>query len=163
MMGFFAALLIAQGALAPSVTVVDQLGRSKSAPSAKKPVLVIYEDQDGGKENQHAKQVIGRINSSAANQAKIDVLPVANLEKWDWWPARKYALADIRKKAAAQRTTIYLDWKGQVRKAWDLPKGHSSLILLGTDGKVRFSSEGELSAARLKELLALLASLGLAI
>ena len=50
-----------------------------------------------------------------------------------------------------------------MRKAWDLPKGHSSLILLGTDGKVRFSSEGELSAARLKELLALLASLGLAI
>ncbi|MFI5291062.1 MAG: hypothetical protein ACHQ17_15485, partial [Polyangia bacterium] len=82
MIGFFAALLIAQGALAPSVTVVDQLGRSKSAPSAQKPVLVIYEDQDGGKENQHAKQVIGRINSSAANQAKIDVLPVANLEKW---------------------------------------------------------------------------------
>lgn len=163
MIGLLTALLIAQGALAPTATVVDQHGAARAVPSASRPTLVIYEDQDGGKENQHAKAVIGRINTSLSNQAKLDVLPVADLEKWNWWPAKKYALADVQKTAAKNRTTVYIDWTGGLRKAWSLPKGHSCFVLIGPDGKVRFASQGELSEVRLRELVALLAALGLTV
>jgi Bacterial protein of unknown function (YtfJ_HI0045) len=121
---------------------------------------VIYEDQEGGKTNLHAKEVIGKINSSTANQAKVDVYPVADLEKWNWWPAKGHALKDIQKTAAAKKTTIYLDWAGAVRKAWNLAKHRNSLILVGTDGTVLFSSEGDLSEARLQELIAKLVAFG---
>jgi hypothetical protein len=154
-----ALLLIAQSAVAPPVRVEDQNGNVKSIPGDK-PMLVIYEDQDGGKTNLHAKDVIGRINTNTANQAKVDVLPVADLEKWNWWPAKSHALKDIQKTAVEKRTTIYLDWTGAVRKAWNLAKKRSSLVLVGTDGKVLFASEGDISEARLQELIARLVGFG---
>jgi hypothetical protein len=154
-----ALLLIAHGAVAAPVRVEDQNGNARNVPGAR-PVLVIYEDQEGGKTNLHAKEVIGKINSSTANQAKVDVYPVADLEKWNWWPAKGHALKDIQKTAAAKKTTIYLDWTGAVRKAWNLAKHRNSLILVGTDGRVLFSSEGDLSEARLQELIAKLVGFG---
>lgn len=152
--------LITRGAVAPTVTVADSAGRTHRFPDAAKPMLVIYEDQDGGKDNRRAKEILGRINASADNRAKVEAIAVADLEKWNWWPAKKYALDDIRKAEAAKATTILLDWKGEVRKAWGLPKGKNSLILVAPDGKVLWASEGTLSDARIEELLALLRSLG---
>lgn len=157
----FVIALVARGAVAPSVTVADSAGRPHRFPDAAKPMLVIYEDQDGGKDNRHAKEVLGRVNASAENRAKVEAIAVADLEKWNWWPARKYALDDIRKAESAKATTILLDWKGEIRKAWGLPKGKNSLILVAPDGKVLWSSEGTISDAQIEELLALLRSLGL--
>jgi predicted transcriptional regulator len=153
--------LVARGAVAPPVTVADSTGRPRRFPDATKPMLVIYEDQDGGKDNRRAKEILGRVNASAENRAKVEAVAVADLEKWDWWPARKYALDDIRKTEAQKATTILLDWKGEIRKAWGLPKGKNSLILVAPDGKVLWSSQGTLSEAQIEELLALLRSLGL--
>jgi hypothetical protein len=154
------ALLV--GALASPVSVVDQDGNPRNVPSAK-PTLLIYEDQDGGKQSQHCKDVVGKINTSVENQRKVDVFPVADLEKWNWWPAKKYALADIQKTAKEKRTTIYLDWTGAVRKAWGLAKKKNNLILvapLSDGGKVLFASEGECTDAQLAELVAKLTSFG---
>lgn len=154
------ALLV--GAVVSPVSVIDQDGHGKAIPSGK-PMLLIYEDQDGGKQSQHCKEVLGKINSSVENQQKVDVLAVADLEKWNWWPAKKYALADIQKTAREKKTTIYLDWTGAVRKAWGLAAKKNNLILVGaaTDGgRVLFASEGECSDAQLKELVGKLVSFG---
>ena len=160
MSSFLAALLIAQGVVTLPVRVEDQDGNVKAIPGPK-PVLVIYEDQEGGKENLHAKDVIGRLNTPPANRAFVDVLPVADLEKWNWWPARKHALAEIQKTARDKRTTIFIDWSGAGRRAWGLAKKRSALVLVGTDGRVLFSSEGELPPARLEALVALLRGFGM--
>jgi hypothetical protein len=152
-------LLIAEGVVAAPIRIDDQNGHARSVPGAK-PTLVIYEDQDGGKENTHAKDVLGKINTKLENQARVDVLAVADLEKWNWWPAKKYALADIQKTAKEKRTTVYLDWTGAVRKAWGLQPRHSYLILVAPDGRVLFSSQGDLSPARLSELIARLQTFG---
>lgn len=157
----FVIALVARGSVAPTVTVADSAGRPHRFPDAQKPMLVIYEDQDGGKDNKRAKELLGRINASVENRAKVEAIAVADLEKWNWWPARKYALDDIRKAEAQRSTTILLDWKGEVRKAWGLAKGKNSLILVATDGKVLWSSEGTLSEAQTTELVTLLRSLGL--
>jgi hypothetical protein len=154
-----ALLMIAEGAIAPAVKLEDQSGNPRDVPGPR-PTLLIYEDQDGGKENKHAKDVLGQLNAKKENQARVDVLPVADLEKWNWWPAKKYALADIQKTATAKKTTIYIDWKGQVRKSWNLSKGKNHLVLVGTDGKVLFISQGDCSEAQLQDLLAKLATFG---
>jgi hypothetical protein len=152
-------LLLAEGATVPSVELEDHQGHVRAVPGPR-PTLLIYEDQDGGKQSLHAKEVLGQLNSTKENQAKVDVLPVADVEKWNWWPAKKYAIADVRKQAAEKRTTIYLDWTGQVRKRWGLAKGKNHLILVGADGKLLFASEGDCSQAALDRLLGKLGELG---
>ena len=150
---------LAVGAMVSAVSVVDQDGNPRNVPSAK-PTLLIYEDQDGGKQSQHCKDVIGKINTPKENQEKVDVVAIADLEKYNWWPAKKYALADIQKMAKDKKTTIYLDWTGSIRKAWGLQKAKNNLILVGTDGKVLYASEGECSESQLKELIAKMVSFG---
>jgi len=151
--------MVATGESARAVQFTDQDGHVRAVPSAK-PTLVIYDDDDGRKTNHPAKDLLGKLNSSLANQALVDVFPVADLAKWDWWPAKKYALTDIQKIAHEKKTTIYLDWKGTVRKAWGLAKGKSNLVLVGTDGKVLFSSQGECNQAQIDQLVGILQKLG---
>ncbi len=152
--------LLAVGALAPRVYVPDHRNDLRSFPDEKQALLVIYEDQDGGKQNKPIKEILGKLNSDPKNRAKVDVVAVADLEKWSWWPARKYALADVQKAATEKKTTIYLDWKGELRRTWGLSKGKSNLVLVGTDGIVRFASEGPITDEQQKALLAELARMG---
>jgi predicted transcriptional regulator len=152
--------LVAVGAVAPRVYVPDHTNELRTFPDQKQALLVIYEDQDGGKQNKVVKELLGKINSDPKNRAKVDVVAVADLEKWSWWPARKYALADVQKAANEKKTTIYLDWKGELRRVWGLSKGKNNLVLVGTDGVVRFSSEGPIGEEQQKQLLAEMVKLG---
>jgi len=153
--------LIVRGAIAPPVVLHDTAGRIRQVPDQKIPILVIYEDQDGGKDNRAAKDFLGRVNSTADNRARCEAIAVADVEKYDWWPAKKYVLADIQKSEAQKKTTIYIDWKGAVRKAWGLGKGKNNLVLVAPDGKVLWSSTGTLTSAQLEELSGILRDLGL--
>jgi hypothetical protein len=147
------------GQVAPAVSFTDQSGNVRKVPAAK-PVLVIYDDDEGRKTNHKAKDLLGKLNSSLENQALVDVFPVADLAKWDWFPAKNFALKEIRQTAKDKKTTIYLDWKGEVRKAWGLAKGKSNLVLVGTDGKVLFQSQGECTQQQIDELVGILVKLG---
>ena len=152
--------LLAVGSAAPAVHLQDQAGNARPVPDPNQALLVIYEDQDGGKQNHHAKELIGQLNAKPENRAKVDAIAVADLEKWNWWPAKKYALADVQKAAAEKKTTIYIDWTGEVRKRWGLSKGKNHLLLIASNAQVLFSSAGELTPAQLHTLLTLLATLG---
>jgi hypothetical protein len=155
----YCALLLAAGATVAPVRVEDQDAHARSIPSGK-PTLVIYEDQDARAQSRHAKDVIGRVNTLVENQARVDVLPIADLEKWNWWPAKKYALADIRKKAKETRSTIYLDWTGALRKSWGLERKQSHLVLVDGSGRVLWAHAGECGDDCLRELIGKLAALG---
>jgi predicted transcriptional regulator len=151
--------LLARGSIGPSVTIESSAGKSRSLPEGK-PILVIYEDQDGGKDNVAVKEMLGRINASPENRAHCESIAVADVEKWNWWPAKKYALDDIRKAEKAKSTVVWLDWKGSVRKAWGLARGKNNLVLIAPDGKILWSSSGTLQPADRDALLDVLRSLG---
>ena len=159
MIALFYALL-AVGSVAPRVQIPDQNGVLRAFPEEKQPILLIIEDQEGGKQNRPLKERLGRINSDPANRAKCDVIAIADLSRWDWWPARKYALADVQKTATEKKTTIYLDWKGELKRAWGVQKGKNHLLLLMPDGKVRFAAEGPVSGADEQNLINILVELG---
>jgi hypothetical protein len=152
--------LIAAGAVAPRVELVDQAGGRRVFPDPKQALLVIYEDQEGGKQNLDEKQLLSRLNADPENRKKVDVVGIADVEKWDFWPARKYVLADIQKQAAIGKTTIYIDWKGALRRAWGLARHQSNLVLVLPDGTVRFSHSGPLTPAAWQTLQALLTEMG---
>lgn len=140
--------------------VSDTSGTVHTLPERNHPLLLIYEDQEGGKQNEKAKQVLGAFNRKDENRKHLTVQPVADLEKWNWWPARKYALADIQKIAAKKQSTIYIDWTGAMRRAWGLEKGKSNMVLFDGSGKVLFASVGPIDDVRLEALVKLLHDLG---
>jgi hypothetical protein len=148
------------GSDTPAVTVEDTAGRPHPLPDHQLPILVIYEDRDAGQQNPRARQAVGRLSDRVENQSRFLVMAVADLEKWNWWPARHYALADLRAIARRENTPLYCDWKGAVRRAWGLSRGQSGFILVDTAGKVRFAGEGPLSEGQIAELVAELGRLG---
>ena len=125
-----------------------------------RPLLVMYEDKDAQTQNDKARKVLGRITDRAENRARFEFVAVADVAAWNWWPAKKYVLADLQKIAARENTTLFADWTGAVRKAWGLKAHVSTLVLTAPDGKVLFSGEGTLSDAQIATLVGELAKLG---
>ena len=148
------------GSAAPRVEVENvAAGKMRPLPDGR-PVLVMYEDKDAQAQNAQARQVLGRINDRAENRARFEFVAVADVASWNWWPAKKYVLADLKRVAIRENTTLFADWTGAVRKAWGLKAHRSTLVLAGSDGKVRFAGEGTLSDAQIATLVGELKALG---
>ena len=79
---------------------------------------------------------------------------------WNWWPAKRYVLADLKQIARRENTTLFADWTAALRNAWHLQPHQSVLILSSANGTVLFASSGPLDAAQLAALVAHLKSLG---
>jgi uncharacterized YtfJ-like protein len=148
------------GAPLPPVAVDDvAAGRKRPLPDAH-PVLVMYEDRDAQKQNERARQALGRITDRAENRARFEFVAVADVAAWNWWPAKRYVLADLKQIAQHQNTRLFADWTAALRKAWMLTAHKSVLVLAAADGEVLFASEGTINEAQLATLVALLKALG---
>jgi hypothetical protein len=148
------------GGIAPRVEVENVAARAMRPVPDAHPVLVMYEDKDAQKQNERARNVLGHINDRAENRARFEFAAVADVAAWNWWPAKKYVLSDLRDIAKRENTTLFADWTGAVRKAWGLKPHTSTLVLTGADGRVLFAGEGTLTDAELAALVAELKKLG---
>lgn len=153
----------AVGDLLPEVTVEGTDGSQRRLPELRVPSVVIYEDSDAGKQNVRAAALIDATTNLPANKDHVEAIAVADLERWNFWPARKFALAEVKRVAARLHTTLYIDLKADLRRAWKLTKKRSAIVLLGTDGRVRFSAEGPLTDALLDDLKRAFAQLGVVV
>lgn len=150
----------AVGELLPEVAVEGTDGLQRRLPEHRLATVVIYEDSDAGKQNVRAAALIDATTNLPANKDLVEAIAVADLEKWNFWPARKFALAEVKRVAARLHTTLYVDLKADLRRAWGLTKKRSGIVLVGSDGRVRFAAEGPLSDSQLDELKRALAQLG---
>ncbi|MDY2948101.1 YtfJ family protein [Mannheimia varigena] len=57
------------------------------------------------------------------------------------------------------RSQVVLDQQGNVRKAWNLKEKESFIAVLDKSGKVRFATEGALSAKQIEEVINLVKTL----
>jgi hypothetical protein len=152
--------LPAVGGPLPRVEVEDvAAGVKRPLPDAH-PVLVMYEDKDAQKQNERARQVLGKITDRPENRARFEFVAVADVDAWNWWPAKKYVLADLKKIALKENTRLFADWTGAVKKAWGFKPHKSVLLLAASDGTVKFAAEGALTEAQLQALVAELKALG---
>jgi hypothetical protein len=151
------------GASLPRVEVDDvAAARKRPLPDAH-PVLVMYEDRDAQKQNERARQVLGRITDRVENRARFEFVAVADVASWNWWPAKRYVLADLKQIAQRENTRLFADWTAALRKAWSVKAHKSVLVLAAADGKVLFASEGTITEAQLQTLVAALKALGCAV
>jgi hypothetical protein len=148
------------GSSLASVEIEDSDGGHRTLPDHARAIAVIYEDQDAAKRPQPARELFGTYTRRPSNRVVFEFVAVADVSKWNWWPAKKYVFADVKKIATRNNTRVYLDWKGALGRSWGLKKGMSGVLLVGADGRVRFAAEGPLSADQARELKAQLTALG---
>ncbi len=151
------------GQTLPDVSVQDLDGKSRTLPDKTIAVVIIYEDSNAGKQNARASDLIDRTTDVADNKSKIEAVAVADVAKWNWWPAKRFATKEMKKIEIKERCTLFTDWHGGVRKAWGLDKGKSGILVVGTDGVVHFVGQGPLTDAQLVELRAAMIGLGVTV
>jgi len=146
------------GAAGPRGTVVDAEGRPLDLQQIKgKPTLLVYEDKEATKQNVELKSELAKLAAGGNYTQAIALVAVADVEGYDFWPARGFVKSAIRSESKKLGSTIYVDWSGGVRKGAGFTKGQSTIVLVGADGKVLFSHEGKMAIPERKALLALLA------
>jgi predicted transcriptional regulator len=148
------------GAPAPLVIFEEVNGKKVTLPQSRV-TLIFYEDKDAGPQNQRTRDVVGPITDKPENKPLLNFMAVADLGAWNWQPARAYALKEMSKIEKKENCTLYADWHAIVRKTWKLKKGKSDIILLDSQGVVKFFGEGPLKPEQTNDLVAQLAALGI--
>lgn len=155
--GHDASARLAVGALRPAAQVADADGRMLDLRAINgKPILVLYEDKDSSKLNEPLKADLARLAKGDRYRNAVALVPVADLQSFDFWPARGFVKSAIRSESKKVGATIYCDWNGAFQRAAGFRRGTSSVMLVGRDARVRFTSEGALSKAQRALVISLL-------
>ena len=150
------------GAALPPLVLEDlrEQPRTMTFATGSLPVVLVWEDDASSKHKQAAHAVVGRYSDNAENRGVFELVAIADMGRWNWWPARKHALAAFRKSVANAGTGVWIDWPSGLRKAYGLAKGQSAFFVIGGDGHVRWFAQGQLDAAQTRALDGAIAALG---
>lgn len=118
-----------------------------------RPLLVVYEDKDSGETNRAFKDELSKLAKGGAWVKRITLAAIADVQGYDFWPARGFVKSSIRDEEKKAGTPIYCDWTGTFRQAFQLRSGTSTILLYGRDGRLMHASEGALDAAQRTELI----------
>jgi hypothetical protein len=125
-----------------------------------RPVILFYEDRHSVQLNQPLKDaLIARGRASGALHAAA-LVAVANLESFNFFPARGIALSFVRDAEKKAGVPILVDLEGALGEApWALPDRTSSVLLLDRQGAEVFRASGALSAGDTERFFAVLGAL----
>lgn len=112
------------------------------------PTVLFYEDRHSTDLNRQTKdELFARGKRDGLLQA-ARVVAVANLQGYDWFPARDFALAGVREAEVKAGVPVLVDWAGALSAPpWALPARTSSVLLLDSAGRVAFERSGRLTDA----------------
>lgn len=113
--------------------------------------VVFYEDREAAEQNRDFKVRLGPL--VRARRDRLSVLAVIDVSMHDYWPARGFAKAALRKTASREGVPLACDWKGLWRKRYGLRLGQSTGMILQADGTVAMSWHGALSADESRAIL----------
>ena len=86
-----------------------------------------------------------------------DVVAVANVAAYNWFPARNFVLAAVRDIEREVKIPIYLDFTGALGVApWKLPTHSSTVLVMSPAGEPLMLKKGRLSDTEVTEIFTLL-------
>ena len=151
--------LVGAGSLRPAGRVHDADDHTLDLRSINgKPILVLYEDKDSAKLNEPLKLELARLAKGDRYRTAVALVPVADVQSFDFWPVRGFVKDAIRGESKKQGATIYCDWDGNLQRAAGFKRGTSSVMLIGRDARVLFAHEGALPPDQRDRLISLLRS-----
>ena len=128
-----------------------------------KPVILFYEDRDSLELNSRFKDSLFERGKAEGLLGAASVVAVANLQAFDFWPARGIALSFVRDAERKAGIPILVDLDGTLARApWALPPRTSNVVLLDAGGRPVFVHSGRLEDADAARFFAALEELLLA-
>ncbi len=125
-----------------------------------RPSVLFYEDKDSTQLNQALKDALFAAGKKNHLLDAVSVVAVANVQAYDWFPARNFVVSAVKDTEKKVGVPVYLDWTGQLtKKPWSLAPDNSTVLVVDRTGAVKWSHKGKLSAAEVDEVLALLGTL----
>ncbi|WNG43974.1 hypothetical protein F0U60_07615 [Archangium minus] len=125
-----------------------------------KPVILFYEDRHSTTLNAAFKEALFARGQSMGLLDAAWVVAVANLESFNFFPARDIALSYVRDEEKKWGIPILVDLKGTLGAApWNLPTKTSSVLLLDEQGSVVFRYSGRMDAEDMETFFQALATL----
>jgi len=110
-----------------------------------KPVILFYEDRHSTTLNGSLKEALFNRGRQMGLLDAAFVVAVANLESFDFFPARDIALSHVRDEEKKWNIPILVDLKGTMGGApWNLPKKTSSVMLLTPEGQLVYRYSGRM-------------------
>jgi hypothetical protein len=110
-----------------------------------KPVILFYEDRHSTTLNSSLKEALFSRGQELGLLDAAFVVAVANLESFDFFPARGIALSHVRDEEKKWGIPILVDLKGTLGKApWNLPTKTSSVLLLDGNGTLVYRYSGRM-------------------
>jgi hypothetical protein len=110
-----------------------------------KPVILFYEDRHSTTLNSPLKEALFARGKAMGLLDAAWVVAVANLESFDFFPARGIALSHVRDEERKWGIPILVDLKGTLgAQPWNLPKKTSSVLLLDGSGTVVYRYSGRM-------------------
>ncbi len=123
----------------------------------KKPTVLFYEDRDSNRLNQHVKDALIKAGRERGLTQSVDVVAVANVAAYNWFPARNFVLAAVRDIEREVKIPIYLDFTGALGVApWKLPTHSSTVLVMSPAGEPLMLKKGRLSDTEVTEIFTLL-------
>ena len=111
-----------------------------------KPVILFYEDRHSTTLNSSFKEALFARGKAQGLLDVAWVVAVANLESYDFFPARGIALSHVRDEEKKWGIPILVDLKGTLGASpWNLPTKTSSVLLMDGNGQVVFHYSGRMA------------------
>ncbi|WP_235216954.1 peroxiredoxin family protein [Archangium violaceum] len=110
-----------------------------------KPVILFYEDRHSTTLNSSLKEALFSKGRELGLLDAAFVVAVANLESFNFFPARGIALSHVRDEEKKWGIPILVDLKGTLGAApWNLPTKTSSVLLLDSQGALVYRYSGRM-------------------
>jgi hypothetical protein len=110
-----------------------------------KPVILFYEDRHSTTLNSPLKEALFERGKAMGLLDAAWVVAVANLESFDFFPARGIALSHVRDEEKKWGIPILVDLKGTLgAQPWNLPTKTSSVLLMDGSGAVVYRYSGRM-------------------
>ncbi|WPB75904.1 hypothetical protein KYC5002_43805 [Archangium violaceum] len=110
-----------------------------------KPVILFYEDRHSTTLNSPLKEALFSKGRELGLLDAASVVAVANLESFNFFPARGIALSHVRDEEKKWGIPILVDLKGTLGAApWNLPTKTSSVLLLDSQGALVYRYSGRM-------------------
>lgn len=152
------------GIAAPYFKVVSGNGEELTLDDIKaKAAVIFYETKDTAQRNRKLKDELNKFYDAQPDDVRKMILrvPVINCNGVFFTGAWK---GNLRESSKKEGITIYGDWDGKMFFSYGIKDKESNLIIIGTNGVVRYSFAGQVAEkdfGRIKDLLAAEANPGL--
>lgn len=129
-----------------NAALADSQGEPASlSPFRGKPLILFYDDRHSVAVNRPFKKELWEKAESLGLRKAAHVVAVANLQGYNFFPVRPIALSYVREEEQRVGVPVLVDLDGTLTRApWSLPRRASSVMVLDSEGRVRFSHSGKL-------------------